>query len=52
MLLVKRFECAVLQQELQLFCRMVLGVPAANEVLFLDKVSDMLGLEAKRAALP
>lgn len=45
MLLVKRFGCTIQQQELQLFCRMVVGVPIAHEILFLDKVKDMPGIE-------
>ena len=45
MLVVKRFECMVQQQELQLFCRMKLGVPQSQEALFLDKVQDMHSLE-------
>jgi hypothetical protein len=52
MLVVKRFGCTVQQQELQLFCRMLLGVPAATEPLFLDKVKDMPGIELTKPALP
>lgn len=52
MLLVKRFGCVVQQQELQLFCRMVLGVPQAQEALFLDKAGAMHGLEWAKAPLP
>lgn len=51
MLLVKRFGCVVQQQELQLFCQMVLGVPQAQEALFLEKVQDMHTIEIAKAAL-
>ena len=51
MLLVKRFGCVVQQQELQLFCRMQLGVPLAQEPLFLDKVQDLHTIEITKAAL-
>ena len=49
MLLVKRFHCTIQQQEIQLFCRMVLGVPLAQERLFLQKVGDMQGIEVTQA---
>jgi len=45
MMLVKRFGCQVKKSELQLFCRMVLGVPKAEQALFLEKVTDMNGME-------
>ena len=48
MIQVKRFGCVVQQQEIQLFCRMVLGVPQAQEALFLQKISDMQGVELTR----
>jgi uncharacterized YigZ family protein len=51
MLLVKRFECVVQAQELQLFYRMTLGVPAAQEALFLEKVHDLHTIELTKAAL-
>jgi uncharacterized YigZ family protein len=51
MLLVKRFGCVVQQQELQLFCRMQLGVPLAQEPLFLDKVHDLHTIEITKAAV-
>src|SRR5215218_204327 len=48
MIQVKRFGCMVQQQELQLFCRMVLGVPQAQEDLFLQKIADMQGIELSK----
>jgi hypothetical protein len=48
MIQVKRFGCMVQQQEIQLFCRMVLGVPQAQEDLFLQKIADMQGIELSK----
>jgi uncharacterized YigZ family protein len=48
MVVVKRFGCVVLVNEMQLFCRMVLGVPQAEEVLFLQKLQDTHGIELKK----
>jgi len=45
MLLVKRFGCVVQQQELQLFCRVILGVPKAQQALFLDSLQDSHTIE-------
>lgn len=41
MLLVKRFGCSIVTQDLQLFCMMTLGVPEAEVALFLEKVRDI-----------
>lgn len=49
MLLVKRFGCMIQQQELQLFCRMNIGVPAADESLFSEKLKDIHGIDAAKA---
>jgi uncharacterized YigZ family protein len=40
MVIVKRFHCVVMQNEMQLFCRLQLGVPKSEEQLFLDKLKD------------
>jgi uncharacterized YigZ family protein len=40
MMMVKRFECVILENESQLFCRMVVGVPVKDENLFIEKVKD------------
>jgi uncharacterized YigZ family protein len=45
MMVVKRFGCAVLQNEAQLFCRMVIGIPKEVLETCLDKLKDMHGLE-------
>lgn len=48
MMVVKRFGCVVLQNEMQLFCRMVIGIPKENLELCLDKLNDLRGVEVKK----
>jgi uncharacterized YigZ family protein len=38
MMIVKRFGCVIIENESQLFCRMVVGVPVKEEELFVDKI--------------
>jgi uncharacterized YigZ family protein len=40
MVIVKRFHCVVLQNEMQLFCQLELGVPKSEEQSFLEKLMD------------
>jgi uncharacterized YigZ family protein len=47
MMVVKRFGCVVLQSEMQLFCRMVIGIPKENFDLCLEKLNDLHGVEVK-----
>ncbi|HEY0067963.1 MAG TPA: YigZ family protein [Flavisolibacter sp.] len=47
MLAIKRFNCTILQNEMQLFCRMVIGVPKANEESCVAKLGDMHGVEVR-----
>ena len=47
MMVVKRFGCVVLQSEMQLFCRMLIGIPKENLELCLDKLNDLHGVEVK-----
>lgn len=47
MLVVKRFGCAVLENEMQLFCRMVIGIPKSNMQLCLEKLNGMHGVEIR-----
>ena len=47
MMAVKRFGCAVLQNEMRLFCRMVIGLPKENLELCLEKLKDLHGVEVK-----
>lgn len=48
MTFVKRYHCAVLENEMQLFCRMVIGVPKAEESVFADRIGDLHGVEVRR----
>lgn len=48
MLVVKRFGCTVIQNEMQLFCRMVIGVPKAEEEACFQKLSDLHGVELRK----
>lgn len=45
MIVVKQQHCTVYEQELQLFCSMVIGIPKAVQELTLLKLKDILGLE-------
>ena len=45
MMIAKRFGLIVLQNEMQLFCRMVIGIPKENLALCLDKLKDLHGVE-------
>jgi uncharacterized YigZ family protein len=49
MTIVKRFHCVVFQNEMQLFCRLQVGVPKADEQLFLDKLKDFHSVELRKA---
>ena len=48
MMVVKRFDCVILQNEAQLFCRMVIGVQKASEDLCLDKLKDLRMVEVRK----
>ena len=48
MMVIKRFGCIILQNETQLFCRMVIGIPLAMLDLCLDKLKDLQGLTLKK----
>jgi uncharacterized YigZ family protein len=48
MIFVKRYGCTVLENEAQLFCRMVVGVPKAEESVFLDRIGDLHGVEVRK----
>src|SRR5829696_5038863 len=45
MMVAKRFEFTIFQNEMQLFCRMVVGIPKENLTLGLDKLKDLHGVE-------
>lgn len=44
MMVVKRFECVVLQNETQLFCRTVIGIPKEKLEICLQQLKDLYGL--------
>ena len=48
MMVIKRFGCIIFQNEAQLFCRMVIGIPMAMLDLCLEKLKDMQGLTLKK----
>ncbi len=47
MMVIKQFNCSILQQEIQLFCTLQIGIPVTrlNDVLY--KFSEMYNLEIK-----
>lgn len=47
MVFVKRYNCIILENEMQLFCRMVIGVPKAEEEVFSDRIGDIHGVELR-----
>lgn len=48
MLFVKRYHCVVFENEMQLFCRMVIGVPKAEEAVFKDRLTDIRDVVVKK----
>ena len=48
MMVVKRFSCVVIESEMQLFCKMLIGVPKETEQLSLEKLGDLHGVEVKK----
>ncbi|WP_121355331.1 IMPACT family protein [Flavisolibacter nicotianae] len=48
MIFVKRYHCIVLANEMQLFCRIVVGVPKAEEIHFTDRIGDIHGVEVRK----
>lgn len=46
MMVVKRFGCVVVENEAQLFCRMVIGIPKEVLETCLSKLEDLHGVEA------
>jgi uncharacterized YigZ family protein len=45
MTLLKRFNCEVLSKEMQLFCRMRVGIPKASEETALENLRQLYGLQ-------
>lgn len=48
MMVLKKFGCVILENEAQLFCRMKIGVPKADEGLCLQKLGALHGLQMKQ----
>ncbi|HEU4471269.1 MAG TPA: YigZ family protein [Flavisolibacter sp.] len=48
MMVVKRFGCTVIENDVQLFCRMVVGIPRDGLETCLNKLSDLHGVEVKK----
>lgn len=48
MIMIKRFHCVVLLNEMNLFCRLQVGVPKAEESSFLEKLKDLHSVEVKK----
>jgi len=48
MVVVKRFHCVVMQNEMQLFCRLQLGIPKSEEQLFLNKLKGFHVVEVRK----
>ena len=49
MIYVKRYGGVVLQNETQLFCLLKVGVPKAEEKVFIDRIGDLRGVELRKA---
>jgi len=48
MILVKKFNCTVIEQEVQLFCKMKIGVPVIRLKEFLFKINDLRDIEVSK----
>jgi uncharacterized YigZ family protein len=51
MTVIKRFSCTIIQQEMQLFCMLKVGVPKESEQDFLKQVNEIAGVEVKMVKL-
>jgi len=49
MTILKKFNCSVLSQAVELFCQMEIGVPRSNEELVLLRLKDLYGVQVQRA---
>lgn len=46
--LVKKYNCTIIEQEAQLFCKMKIGVPVNRREEFLYKVNELRGVEINK----
>lgn len=51
MLIVKRFDCVIIKNEPQLFCRLQIGIPKTNEELSLHQLKELHAVNIKRLAV-
>ena len=51
MIIVKRFNCVVKENEMQLFCKMVIGIPKKNLENCLEKLEYVNGIEMKKVEI-
>ena len=47
MIFIKRYSGVVLQNEVQLFCRLEVGIPKAEEKVFSERINDLHGVELR-----
>ena len=45
MMITKKYNCTMHDQQMELFCRMEIGIPRANHELILLKLKEIVGLE-------
>ena len=48
MIIIKKFDCEVKKNEMQLFCKIETGVPKLNEEIFMEKIKEMHGVDIKK----
>jgi uncharacterized YigZ family protein len=48
MTIIKKYDCSVLSQQLELFCVMEIGIPKKNFELVMLKLKDIYGLETQK----
>jgi len=47
MMIAKRFNCVIIQNEMQLFCKMLIGIPKVAEAIIVKSFKDLRGVEIK-----
>lgn len=48
--MTRQHQCSILEQDLQLFCRLLVGVPAGQQELFLHRLREIKNLECMPVA--
>lgn len=48
MMFIRRYSGVILQNEMQLFCRVVVAIPKAEEQVFSERANDIQGVEIKK----